>query len=404
MSAHLCCPPTFSPLIGLQNSIIPTGGTLTVAGSLSVTGGASVLGALKVKNFDHNVYVIGGLFDDTGNWANTYGKTGTWTYGPTTPITPPPSTLGSLIHPTIVLVNNLKRYGQGFVGADFVARELELPQYTASTLSSMPTGPALISFAINGSMAKGNVWNGPTDTPYFPLVGPGGYDSQVTQLAVLLNGKQMDPEDVVLYTLVGGSEITRILTSAPADQPNAIADVIIGTMTNLLTLYAMGARRIVFTYTDAATIPLTPSYIKADVYSGSPVIAGSQAIANALFAGSTGLVNLISQAVGSSGAMPLLDVNILATSPLLLRVQAQPDAYGVRTTLVTDLDPRVPPAPAPAFPFPTHWDMYVNRGVNLHSTLYYEDVSLTEIMFQNYAQLYLNTLRNYSPISQKPIA
>ena len=387
------CSPTLSPIVSFENTIVPTGGTLDVVGNVNISG------ALKVPNFKHNVYVIGGLFDDTGNWVNTYGQTSTWTYGPTTPITPPPSTLGGPTHPTVVLVNNLKRYGQGFVGADFVARELELPQYAASTLTSHPVGPSLISFAINGAIVKGNVWNNSTDAVYNQLTGPGGYDSQVSQLAALLNGRLMDPEDVVLYTLVGGSEITRILTSAPIDQPAAIADVISGTLTNLQTLYALGARRIIFTYTDAATIPLTPSYIKAEVYSGQPVIAGSQAIANAIFDGPNGLISLISQAVNTAGPMHLLDIDILATSPLLLRVQSQPDAYGVRTTLSTD----VSPVPPPIFPFPTHWDMYTDRGVNLHSTLYYEDVSLTEIMFQSYAQLYLNILRNYVPISQTPL-
>jgi hypothetical protein len=344
--------------------------------------------------FSHNIYIFGSGYEDTGNWLNHYGKTGLFTFGPGQPVLPPRVT------GLVQVYGPKKRFSNALNHIDYTMNDLGMDLINESAICSLPQNKCddnkqhIINFAVNGATVNGNTYNGGTDANFNVITGAHGFNDQVAKCISLLGCDKMSSNDVVFYLMVGASDVNTILRLQIGDQPAAITTFVTTHVNNITQLYAKGCRRMIFSYIDGNSYSNSAGYQKINVLiPGS--LAAAQTLANTLFDGPSGLIAQIEALLLTT--LEELDINIIPASTLLTEWFNNPTLYGIRTVRGNDIDPRGLPA---AIPFPTYYDMYVARDVKPRNTVYYDDSNFTDIMHRNLATIYINYLRNLSPVSK----
>lgn len=374
--------------------------------------GAVALGyALNPKTcpIDHqlkqNVYVFGISFEDWGNWVAYYDGQG-YTLSDQGVITPGSAKYFDSVYgqappvSSIDIVNSDGRFSNGRNGLDFVADYFRLKKLVSSDISHIPSDNGImVNFAVGGSTADGNVHNIPgvaLPHNYDQVAGKHGFNAQVSDFITKLAANQnaiIKDTDIFLYSSIGSNDISLI-----AGCTNITACIINFTDThlaNIQTLYDAGMRRMILSYADSSVFGYNPATHKANT-TGYYVTVFDALSATIFDTATTGfLAQLYAKLVDlSSSGMSDLDLNVIPLSSLISDVSSNPVKHGIRKTLPNDRDPRNYPlgTTTSAFPFPTLYDTFTNRGAVLLDTYYNDDNHPTEDGYHDYASYFINAM------------
>lgn len=301
-----------------------------------------------------NVFIIGPSSSETGNLASYYPA-------PVATFVP----VNSKIRKLTILVNGaevglgpLNRHSDGLAMPDFLAKKMGYKLFNACDITQTPVGDCnIINYAVSGATAVGNNWNVPNNgvTPltWANTTGPHGYDAQTALLLSHLTaaGRIPTKDDIVIYNGVGGNDIGAILLTQVIDgglaAAAAVTQFLATHIANIQQLYNAGFRHVYIDYLGANALNYFPTAIKADVALPGTLV-GLQATSNILFLGPSGLLQQLANQAAAT--MPELHLSFNDVSAFAVDASTNPTLYGTRLPLITDPDPRGPPAAAP---FPT---------------------------------------------------
>jgi hypothetical protein len=300
-----------------------------------------------------NVFIIGPSSSETGN-LTAYYPAEVATY---VPVNSKIRKLIRLFNGAEIALGPLNRHSEGLAMPDFLAKKMGYTLLNASDVTILPLGDCnIINYAVSGATAVGNnnnVPNNGTSPTWATTTGPHGYDSQVSLLLSHLSavGRTPTKDDIVIYNGVGGNDIgaialTNLIDGGPAAAA-AIGQFLTTHIGNIQALYNVGFRHVYIDYLGANSLNYFPTAIKADV-ANPGTLAGLQATANILFLGPSGLQQLLANQAAAT--MPELHLSFNDVSAFAVDAFTNLSLYGTRLPLITDPDPRGPPAAAP---FPT---------------------------------------------------
>ncbi len=349
------------------------------------------------QTIHREIFVFGDSIDDLGNWiayinGSSYTRNSTGIIVPgTTSYDVSPAGPGKF---AVNYINPQGRYGQGYNGMDYVAQKYNLhslgssphPSNKLSNFDSLSRA-WMVSFAIGGAIADGNVYNAPLiplPHSYSQVAGPWGYDFQVNEFATKLFASAkyvIKPTTWFFYNFVGANDIPLIANCS--NMTICINNFTATHLNNLLILYELGMRNLIFTYVDGG-FAYNPTTMKVDPSGGLSTFLDG--IASTIFTGPTGFLAQLSTLIAAS--MHDLNINIVPLTTVILPISINPIPEGIRATMAQD-----PSAVSPAaFPFPTFLDYLVTFGASVTNTFYYDDNHPTEAGSRWYAQTFIRYL------------
>lgn len=336
--------------------------------------------AAVMCNQSVNVYWFGSGLDDCGNWVGIYGGPHPWSgpYGaisnPTISYPPPVNAAG------IEAIGTQNRFADSYIAPDYVSFKYGLHLSVSEELSFIPDGWGnLVCFGIAGATAEGNVFNVPNSNQgYDETVGAGGFNHQVALFQELLAEypKYISPNDVFIYNSVFSDDIFGVffdwVNDGPTEAFNAMESAGIATIQNLQNLANSGATRFVIGIVDPEALYFIPALIKS-----RPC---DECITNFVAWLLSIMDECLYNRLEAFQQEYDVEVNVFYYSDVIGSAISNYITFsGIREPFCTDLDPRTEYCSnsCAALPFPTFMDAYMNSGVKLYNTFWFDDLHVT---------------------------
>jgi hypothetical protein len=289
-----------------------------------------------------NVYLFGPSTVDTGALAYYYPNV----ISAMTSI--PGTNLRHVVQPLVggfpaaVVYNTENRHSDGIAATDYLVDGLGMTLANAFDITQLPSEDGfLINYAVSGATALGCTWNAyPNPTTFTNVAGVNGIVDQVdkflTQRAAA--NKTIDPNDLFIFASQNINDIGIIATSMSPGA--AIAASVTGVMTKLQQLYNLGARHIMFQVVGNGSLLLEviPAFVRID----AAVPGTTTALSGVSDAITDAFVTALSAAVDVSGPMSECDLILTDTSTIASQILVDKGRFGLRSSLLSDPDPRVP--------------------------------------------------------------
>lgn len=317
--------------------------SLTLRTDALVKGDLVVQGTISNDNTKpNNVYLFGPSTVESGGLANYYPNV-------ITAMTPIPNTnLRYVIQPLVggfpaqVVYNTDNRHSDGLGATDYLVKELAMTPINAFDITQLPTeNNTFINYAVSGATALGCTWNAfPTPLTFANIAGANGTVDQVDKFLAhrAAANKAIDPNDLFMFVSQNINDIAVIATDG--NPPAAIAASVSGIMTKLQQLYNLGARHIMFQVVGNGSLLLEviPAFVRID----AAVPGTINALSGVSDAITDAFVAAFSAAVDTSGPMAELDLILTDTSTIASQILVDKGRFGLRSSLLSDPDPRVP--------------------------------------------------------------
>lgn len=298
--------------------------------------------------------------------------------------------------PFDVVYNTDNRHSDGLSTPDYLSDMLGMPLVNGFEINQLPVDNGkLINYAVTGATALGCTWNAfPSPLTFANVAGANGIVDQVDKFLSHLTAanKTIDPNDIFVFASQNINDLG-VIGLLGGGIPAAIGASVTGVMTKLQQLYNLGARHIMFQLVgDGATlVNAIPAFIKVDV-AAPGTLAALAGLSDAITGAYLGA---LSSAVAPAGSMSELDLILSTSSAYASILIANPENFGFRASLLSDPDPRVPPAMLPAFPFPTMLDQALAALPNIkldRKVGFSDDFHHTQTAHKAFAQYLFNFL------------
>ena len=244
--------------------------------------------------------------------------------------------------PATIVYNTQNRHSDGIGATDYLVEKLGMPCINAYDITQLPSyNGVIVNYAVSGATALGCTWNAfPNPLTFANITGANGIVDQVDKFLAqrAAAAKPIDPNDLFMFVSQNINDIGPI--SLSGNPGAAMAASVAGIMTQLQALYDLGARHIMFQVVGKGSLLLDviPVFVRLNV-----ALPGTTAQLSALSDIITDVfIAAFSAAVTPGGTMSECDFILTDTSTIASQILVDRGRFGLRSSLLSDPDPRVP--------------------------------------------------------------